>query len=256
MAGTILVSSTSMRERALIKRIVDRTARDPYRDHFLGNERTPFEPDLYMVRVPTDGIPAARIVDVNGNFFRYLGKKQCELTLLKAVNPLGDDSDVSMETSVYRGHYEPADTGHDPANLGVKIVPDSGDFKKVWIHNPYPWKHYGVVTSSLGNSRFAKVYREKNGFWICERPPTILKAKTTTTIQPNQSGVVKIYLNGAVVTTPKTPPATGDEDVTETAWLNWMHGDEEIIADTEILIRFFEDEGKWIIINAACNENT
>jgi hypothetical protein len=40
--------------------------------------------------------------------------------------------------------------------------------------------------------------------------------------------------------------------LTETAHLNWMHGDQKVSDGIQVEIHFYEDENKWIIMNAGC----
>lgn len=72
----------------------------------------------------------------------------------------------------------------------------------------------------------------------------IKKAKTIGTIGVGSAGSVEIWENGE---------KTGK---LETAYLNWMHNNEDISDDTQILIKFFQDEadgeGRWVIIGADC----
>jgi hypothetical protein len=118
------------------------------------------------------------------------------------------------------------------------------------ISNPYRWRHFGtdVYPESAGKimsdgnppRMLAMAFRERTGLWVCNRPPDIFKAKTVTQIKAKKSGQVTVWLSGVT---------TG---LNEEAWLNWMHSNKDISAGKEVLIRFFEDEDKWVIIGAEC----
>lgn len=59
-------------------------------------------------------------------------------------------------------------------------------------------------------------------------------------IDPDSSGEVTIWENG-IATTWKV-----------TAHLNWMHNDLPVAYEAEVLVRFFEDENKFVITNGEC----
>lgn len=65
--------------------------------------------------------------------------------------------------------------------------------------------------------------------------------KTDGTITPDTSGTVSVWRDGS---------DTG-EDIT--AWLDWMT-DQNISADKEVLCAYFNDESKWRIIGAECED--
>ena len=44
----------------------------------------------------------------------------------------------------------------------------------------------------------------------------------------------------------------GSDSESVTAYLDWMHGSVDVADNDELLIRFFKDEGQWIIIGAEC----
>lgn len=73
------------------------------------------------------------------------------------------------------------------------------------------------------------------GAWVAP----VLKAKSTAAIAAGGSGTVTIYRNGSATET-------------VTAYLNWMDGNQAVAANTELLIQYFRDEAKWIIIGAEC----
>jgi hypothetical protein len=67
----------------------------------------------------------------------------------------------------------------------------------------------------------------------------LLKAKAGAEIAVGNSGSVTIYRNGSAT-----------ESVT--AHLNWMDGNQAVAANSELLIQYFRDEAKWIIVGAEC----
>lgn len=68
----------------------------------------------------------------------------------------------------------------------------------------------------------------------------VLKAVSTTTIEPGGSGPVTVWRNNQ----PTTDQVT--------AWLNWETADSPIEAATELEVRFQRDERKWWIRGVAC----
>ena len=74
--------------------------------------------------------------------------------------------------------------------------------------------------------------------------PMILKAKTNEKITAGSSGIVSIWQNGK------------DTERDVEAFLDWMHRNEDISSDKEILVRWFADQddgkGQWGIPNAEC----
>ena len=70
----------------------------------------------------------------------------------------------------------------------------------------------------------------------------IKKAKSMVEIKPGSSGSAEIFEGGR--------PTGSRVD----AWLNWMHNNEPISSGKEMLIKWFPDEGKWVIIGAECEE--
>lgn len=67
----------------------------------------------------------------------------------------------------------------------------------------------------------------------------VLKATADAQIGVAGSGSVTIKRSGASAQT-------------VTAHLNWMDGGQPIAAGNELFVRFFPDEGKWIIVGAEC----
>ena len=67
----------------------------------------------------------------------------------------------------------------------------------------------------------------------------LLKAKADAQIAVGSSGSVTVYRNGSAT-----------EAVT--AHLNWMDGNQAVAAASELLIQYFRDESKWVIVGAEC----
>jgi len=65
------------------------------------------------------------------------------------------------------------------------------------------------------------------------------KATADGTINAGSSGTVTIKKDGS-----------SSQQVT--AYLNWMAGTHNVASSDELLIKFFRDENKWVIINAEC----
>ncbi len=132
-----------------------------------------------------------------------------------------------------------------------KINDDTGEFEDVdeytiKVFNPYPVKWYGVTPDDpeTGPFIYVKVTREKFGSWICEKPTYEIKVKPNADINAGSSGVCSIFIDGGEL-------ASG-EDIT--VHLNWMAGGEKISAGKEAIARYFEDEQKWVFVNAECED--
>jgi len=67
----------------------------------------------------------------------------------------------------------------------------------------------------------------------------VLKATADAEISVGGSGSVTIKRNGVSAQT-------------VTAHLNWMDGSQKVSAGNELLVQFFRDEAKWIIVGAEC----
>lgn len=229
---TTTVTSASSRDADLVRRTANRTIREPYQS-FYNKESGPIWEDVFIARLPTGstgGIPAARIDETN--IFQpryYLGKAECEITKVKKVDPLVLGSDIYFEFVYARNSF-----------IGGEWHNDSSETIKEWVYNPYLWRHHGIhVSGAFG--RMCHIFREKNGFWMCERPPMTLKCIPQADVEINESVTVSVKQNGN---------SSGEE----TCWLNWMHGGEGITQGTECVMHFFEDENKWVFINAECEE--
>lgn len=73
-------------------------------------------------------------------------------------------------------------------------------------------------------------------------PPQERKVKLTGTIAVDASGTVNVWENG-VITSPLQ---------THVAWLNWMAGVNNGSNGDEAMIRWMDDESKWVIVNIEC----
>lgn len=67
-----------------------------------------------------------------------------------------------------------------------------------------------------------------------------LKGKADSTITAGSSGTVSVWRGGS------------DTSYNVTGYLNWMHGSEDISSGKELVLCYFEDEAKWVIVNAEC----
>lgn len=76
-------------------------------------------------------------------------------------------------------------------------------------------------------------------WWIIEAQHEY-KGVTYEDIEPDDHGEVTLWINGAETT------------IKLDAWLDWMHGDEAIEENTQVIVRWFQDQGKWIIVQSAC----
>lgn len=70
--------------------------------------------------------------------------------------------------------------------------------------------------------------------------PQERKAVADGNISAGGSGTVSVWREGS------------DSGYDVTAYLNWMHGGTDVTAGTELIIRWFPDEEKWIIVAAEC----
>jgi hypothetical protein len=75
---------------------------------------------------------------------------------------------------------------------------------------------------------------------VINRGITRLKAKSDATITAGSSGTVSVWMNGS------------DSGFNLTAYLDWIHGGEDISADKKLIIEWFGDEQKWTIVDADC----
>lgn len=102
---------------------------------------------------------------------------------------------------------------------------------------------YRVALSTTGYYVQGTITRATlhHGRWYLENDHyELLLAKADSSIAPGASGTVSIWQGGA------------DTGANVTAYHTWMEGDNTIEAGTEIVIRWFEDQRKYIILNAEC----
>lgn len=67
----------------------------------------------------------------------------------------------------------------------------------------------------------------------------IRKARSTSTITASGSGTANVYINAASVGS-------------VTVYYDWMTGGGNIATSKDLLIQYFHDQDKWIVIGAAC----
>ncbi len=79
--------------------------------------------------------------------------------------------------------------------------------------------------------------------WVNSPTEIIHLAKPISDIDPDDSGDVKIYSN-----------VTTDTSYVVEAYLDWMHGDQKISANKEVMIKWFPQENIWRIIGAECED--
>jgi hypothetical protein len=109
------------------------------------------------------------------------------------------------------------------------------DGPKIKVWNPYLCKMYKAAHP------YFEAHQNKWGLWTCEKPRMYHKAVVSgADIEINNSGTVALSFNGSTTA------------LTETAHLNWMHGDQKVSDGIQVEIHFYEDENKWIIMNAGC----
>ena len=219
-----------------------RIRRQPYGD-FYGEEIPISEaPEVLLVKVPETGIPPMEVTAPDDGSYtaKYtLGKAECEVMFIeKDFSGFGAGSDVSDLLDV--------DAFVKPIKSPVRDQNNSFPALLEYIYNPYPWTAYGeslpltVGDTSVYPSLFTLAVRDRSGFFVCARPPDIIKCKPVTDIFPGGSGPVRVFLRGL------------DSGVTETAYLNWAHGSQKTSGGKECTIKFFEDERKWVFLTAEC----
>lgn len=163
-----------------------------------GDQDSEYRPDVYLAKVPDNGIPE-RNKDTGD------------------ITPV--DCDI-WKVAIKDGEEEIAEL-------------KDADFKKK-VYNPFPVKWFGQ-----GNP-LIEIRRNKFGLWICEKPPMILKAVPLE--------------EAAVGADCQVNPNINNQTLPEVliARLNWMSSDQPISAGKETIIKFFEDENRWVFINAEC----
>lgn len=76
-------------------------------------------------------------------------------------------------------------------------------------------------------------------WWITEAEHEY-DAVTYETIEPDESGEVILWTDGA------------DTGIRIEAWLDWMHGDQAIEENTQVIIRWVAHRHRWRIVQSAC----
>lgn len=201
-----------------LKDTVRRSRREPYSDSFCCDSDLQPNPDLYIAKVPYDGIPAAQTFLGN----EIGGRAQCELFTLSFTGNNPDQNPLIV-----------------PLNKGFDLNNQQPIPLTAWVYNYHNWRAYGKV---FGGSRklFVEVKRAKSGQWVCERPQQMLKCKPVNNIAPGQTDQVAIWLGG------------NDSTQIEYATNNWKNGGTRIaFAGEEHWIFFCPDEGstgQWVFV--------
>lgn len=233
----------SKQDQKFLSDSVYRVRRMPYENFYPPESDTIGAPEIIMVRLPDGGIPASQFICGEDGYCNYqVGKAECDVMHLQKTVPYEKDSDVQMHPNLYA----------DILNATQPIAFDeNGEMRRFqeWVYNPYLYRAYGQVAPFESDQNFqdgllkglyTTARRERSGLFVVSRPTDTFKAKTLEDVLPGDHGLVQIYLGGV--------NSLEVEDV----WLNWMHGGEKVSADKEVLIKFFEDERKWVIIGAEC----
>jgi hypothetical protein len=74
---------------------------------------------------------------------------------------------------------------------------------------------------------------------VAHNEQTVRKARATTTVTDNGTGSADVFINGT---------ARGNVTVS----YNWMTGAGNIANGSDLLIQYFHDEDKWVVIGAEC----
>ena len=113
-----------------------------------------------------------------------------------------------------------------------------------------PYLHDESGTSVIDEGGFDELGHEEetdsDANWCLIQFPNFdtveLKGVTAEAIDFDGSGLVNVWRDGANTT------------LQETAHLNWMHGSQNISSNKQVLMRWFTDENKWIIVGAECED--
>lgn len=109
---------------------------NPRRDR--EHELDGYAPDLYIIKVPTDGIPKREGTTP--------GKAECELFKLQAA-----DEVIAVQDREYE--------------LTAVMQVDGSNPLKIWVFNIYPSK----ISKPSDSDSYIKVQRDKFGTWLAER---------------------------------------------------------------------------------------
>lgn len=121
--------------------------------------------------------------------------------------------------------------GEDELKLTLDTEPDADTIP---VFNPYPVKWYRGAAEVI-----VEVKRIKGGQWITARPNYTVKVKPIANIPAGGSGLCEVYEGDGA-----------EEDIT--VFLNWMHGDELIMAGREAYAEYRDSEGRFVFVNAEC----
>jgi hypothetical protein len=171
-----------------------------------------YTPDFLWAKLPTGGIPGKADGAVGTNF----GKAECEIFTVLPSSETAATPDFKLDALKY---------------------PDNSPYK-LYIYNPFGPKWY-----KPSGDIYIEVQRCKYGIWICEKPPYLLKAKSTATIAVGSSGgAADVWFGGAAIS---------GESIT--AYLDWMGGTSgSISSGKEITVRWEEAQWHWTVLEAQC----
>ena len=194
-----------------------------------------FGQTCFQVRNNTSGdVGAGAVIEINGTEITDLRRDQIYLT---GVARAGVDPfcGVYLEATKY-GEYGrcvvsgavvapvniiDADNTHARVEVGSTVL--KGDFGG-WCRILYKPGGTGVLTCVIGV-----------GMAIQQRR----KARATTTITDGGTGSADVFINGS---------ARGNV----TVHYNWMTGGGNIASGSDLLIEYYHDEDKWVVVGAEC----
>lgn len=135
--------------------------------------------------------------------------------------------DVYPSAETFNQFSEPTFTGYDPAEYILAV-----DYSRLfWIE--------GAIVPVMRIDEYVDGTNNLPMWWICSTSRAV-KAVATADISAGSYGTADLYYGG-------TANASVD------AYFNWMTGTmTEITTGTEMLVQWFPDEEKWVIINAEC----
>lgn len=153
-------------DKALLDAVIERE-RSRVETKRTFDQENPFldSPDVYMVKVPSGGIPAR-----SGT---TMGRAECEIFKIVPADELDPHGSTPTLTAV--------------TNPDASAV-------KVFVYNLYPVKWYAPETT------YIRASRDKFGFWLCEKPPYRHKVTPDNDIDPDDSGVCTMFLVGGTIT--------------------------------------------------------
>ncbi len=210
-----------------------RLRRQPYGNQPEEDRYNEKSPETIIVKIPPiGGIPAATVEVIEGPYtLKYtMGKAQCEVMFLeRSFEGFNSDSDMDdfLDDDVLASPIE--------YTAGVSQIPHLE-----YIYNPYLWPVFGYAKDIGDNplnpptKLLTTATRERGGLWVVARPPDFYRGNTLATIPEGGSGLVGLLIGGEPV------------EIVE-AFNDWgSTGD--IADDTEVFVKFFEDDRKWVIV--------